>query len=87
MQLFQKIYVHLSLVIKGIFNLLILIILLISSRNISELKSYQKLYLVIAIIIWIFIAINYFGKLCLIIILKLLNKKFQCGEKKLENMV
>lgn len=81
MRFFQKIYIHLSLTIKGIFNLFILIILLISLRNINILKSYQKLYLVISLIIWILIVINYFGKLCLIIILKLLNKKFQCEGK------
>lgn len=70
------IYIHISLFAKGLFNLLILIILLIISRNIKLLKPYQKLYLVLSIIIWLFIVLNYFGKFSLLIIVKLRKKKF-----------
>ena len=78
MEFFQKIYIHFSLFIKGIYNLLILIILLISSRNIKILKRYQQLYLIISIIIWILIVIIYFTKLAVIIILNILKAKLHC---------
>ena len=71
-------YIYISLFFKGIFNLIILIILLISSRNIKLLNSYQKLYLVLSIIDWFLIVIRYFCIFGLIITLKILKKKFQC---------
>lgn len=71
-------YFYISLFFKGIFNLIILIILLISSRNIKLLKSYQKLYLALSIIVWSLIVIRYFCKFGLVIVLKILKIKFQC---------
>ena len=71
-------YIYFSLIIKIIFNLLILTVLLISSRNINILKPYQKFYFVISIIIWFLILLNYLAKLCGIIILKILKRKFHC---------
>lgn len=62
--------------IKAIYNLLILIVLLISSRNIKILKGYQKFYLVLSIITWLLIVIVYLTKLIAIIVLNKLNKKF-----------
>lgn len=75
------IYIHFSLIIKFLFNLIILIILLISSRNIKLLKSYQKLYLVLTIIIWFLIAIKYLLKFSALIIVNIKKKKFEFKEK------
>ena len=72
----QLMYIQISLIIKGIYNLIILIILLMSCRNINTLKSIQKLYAIISIISWILIVITYFTKFTLIIIVKLKKKKF-----------
>ena len=74
----QKIYIHFSLFIKLIYNIIILIILLISTRNIKLLKSYQKLYLFFSTFIWFLIVIFLFAKLAVALILNLLNKKFHC---------
>ena len=75
------IYIHFSLIIKFLFNLIILIILLISSRNIKLLKSYQKLYLVLTIIIWFLIVIQYLLKFSALIIVNIKKKKFEFKEK------
>ena len=75
------IYIHFSLIIKFLFNLIILIILLISSRNIKLLKSYQKLYLVLTIIIWFLIVIKYLLKFSALIIVNIKKKKFEFKEK------
>lgn len=75
------IYIHFSLFIKFLFNLIILIILLISSRNIKLLKSYQKLYLVLTIIIWFLIVIKYLLKFSALIIVNIKKKKFEFKEK------
>lgn len=74
----QNIYIYFSLSIKLIFNLLILTALLISTININILKTYQKFYFVISIIIWLLINIKYFTILFMIILLKILKKKFHC---------
>ena len=75
------IYIHFSLIIKFLFNLIILIILLISSRNIKLLKSYQKLYLVITIILWFLIVINYLLKFSVLILVDVKKKKFEFKKK------
>ena len=75
------IYIHFSLIIKFLFNLIILIILLISSRNIKLLKSYQKLYLVLTIIILFLIVIKYLLKFSALIIVNIKKKKFEFKEK------
>ena len=75
------IYIHFSLFFKFLFNLIILIILLISSRNIKLLKSYQKLYLVLAIIILFLIVIKYLLKFSALIIVNVKKKKFEFKEK------
>lgn len=75
------IYIHFSLIIKFLFNLIILIILLISLRNIKLLKSYQKLYLVLTIIIWFLIVIKYLLKFSALIIVNIKKKKFEFKEK------
>jgi hypothetical protein len=67
--------------IKFLFNLIILIILLISSRNIKLLKSYQKLYLVITIILWFLIVINYLLKFSVLILVDVKKKKFEFKKK------
>ena len=46
-----------------IINILLTIILCISSRNIKLLYAYQKVYLIFAIILWICICLVYFFKL------------------------
>ena len=75
------IYIHFSLFFKFLFNLIILIILLISSRNIKLLKSYQKLYLVLTILTWLLIVINYLLKFSALIIVNVKKKKFEFKEK------
>ncbi len=75
------IYIYLSLIIKGILNLLFLVILLISSGNIKILKNYQKKFLVISIIEWFLIVVNYFCKFGIILASKILKKKFHCQKR------
>ena len=76
----RKIYIYFSLFIKVIYNLIILIILLISKRNIKLLKSYQKLYLFFSIFIWVLLVIILISKLAVIILLSIINKKMNCGK-------
>lgn len=80
MTYFQKNYILFSLSAKFLFNLIILIILLISSRNIKILKSYQKLYLVLTIIFWFLIVIKYLLKLSALIYVNVKKEKFKFKE-------
>ena len=57
-------------------NLLITIILLISSRNIKILYEYQKAYLVLSIILWLLISLKYLAKLLLLIYTQITKKRF-----------
>ena len=71
----QKVAIYVFLIINLIINILLTIILCISSRNIKLLYSYQKIYLVFAIILWICICLVYFFKL-LSLIYSEINGKF-----------
>ena len=72
----QKVTTYIILSINLILNLLITIILLISSRNIKILNDLQKSYLVLAIILWLLISLKYFAKLLLLIYTQITKKRF-----------
>ena len=64
----QKISLYCFLSINFVFNLIILIILFICTKNIKILQGIQIFYFIVTILIWIFICIIYLGKLILLII-------------------
>jgi len=57
-------------------NLLITIILFISSRNIKILNDLQKAYLILSIILWLLISLKYLAKLLLLIYIQITKKRF-----------
>ena len=75
MTICQKISIYIFLSINFIGNLFLLIILFISSRNISLLNDYQKAYIVISIILWIIICFFYLSKLLSLIYTEIMKKK------------
>ena len=66
---------YILLLINLIGNTLLTVVLLISSRNISLLNAYQKLYLVLSIILWILLCLIYLAKLLSLLYVKI-TKKF-----------
>lgn len=75
MTICQKVPIYIFVSINFIENLLILIILFITSRNIKLLKDYQKAYLVLSIILWIVICLFYLAKILSLIYTKIMKKK------------
>ena len=78
---------YILLLINLIGNTLLTVVLLISSRNIRLLKGYQKLYLVLSIILWILICLIYVAKLLSLFYVKItknfINRRKSDVEKKL----
>ena len=62
--------------INFIGNILLTIVLFISSRNIKLLKIYQKLYLSLSIILWIIICLIYLIKLISFVYIQITKKYF-----------
>ena len=67
---------YIILTINFIGNILLTIILFISSRNIKILNSYQKLYLILSIILWIIICLFYLIKIITLIYAQITKKYF-----------
>jgi len=78
---------YILLLINLIGNTLLTVVLLISSRNIRLLKGYQKLYLVLSIILWILICLIYVAKFLSLFYVKItknfINRRKSDVEKKL----
>ena len=63
----SKISIYFSIVMHIIINIFFLIVLILSTYNISILNWYQYIYLILSIIIWILLIIYSITKLFLII--------------------